>query len=204
MWVRGRFEFLFFIFISKSRVWCVPLSYFDSMSIENWLRVVFHTSRQPLSSRITNFPISSIKSKDGLERRGLNVWRPMSVTVTWLTLTRKTETHEEPAFDINWCCKPHRMGLRLKYKKNGMDVWTDCTVYDKCTMCANDSVHHNLKMVFVCLHIALFLYHSPSYYHPLPILIINNCLELCHERMVCAVWLVIFLRCFIPFDTSMK
>ena len=134
MWVRGRFEFLFFIFISKSRVWCVPLSYFDSMSIENWLRVVFHTSRQPLSSRITNFPISSIKSKDGLERRGLNVWRLMSVTVTWLTLTRKTETPEEPAFDINWCCKPHWMGLRLKYKKM---AWmcgrtVQCTISVRC------------------------------------------------------------------------
>ena len=62
------------------------------------------------------------KSKEGLERRGLNVWRLMSVIVAWQALTPKTKMYRAPEFD--WCCQPHEMrpGHHLNLKMD-MDGW---------------------------------------------------------------------------------
>ena len=51
----------------------------------------------------------------GLIKRGLNVWRPMSVIVAWLALTRITYMYGEPVFDKARCYQPHRHHLNLKW-----------------------------------------------------------------------------------------
>ena len=46
--------------------------------------------------RQTVFLILALDDEGGLQWYGLNVWRLMSVFVTWLPLTCKTEMHGEP------------------------------------------------------------------------------------------------------------
>ena len=51
---------------------------------------------------ITNFPFTGIKNKEGLGRHGLNMWRLVSMSLTCVALTHKTEMHGEPVFDVGW------------------------------------------------------------------------------------------------------
>ena len=45
---------------------------------------------------------------------------------SWLPLTHKTAMHEEPVFDIAWCCQPHRMahGQHPNLKWIWVDGWS--------------------------------------------------------------------------------
>ena len=61
----------------------------------------------PVSILSQTFWFLVLDSKEGLWRRGLDVWRLIQVFVAWLTLAHKTEMHGEPVFDMAWCCQSH-------------------------------------------------------------------------------------------------
>ena len=88
-----------------------------------------HSMLSPVSYLSQTFWFPALEGGEGLKIHGLKVWRLMSVFVAWQPLTRKAEMHGELAFDIAWCCQPHRMGHKqhpdLKLDMDGwMDYWT--------------------------------------------------------------------------------
>ena len=72
-----------------------------------WTCTAYHVLYQ-ICYRLSHFPV--LESKEGQERRGLNVCRSMSVIVAWLTLMRKTEMNGESMLNIACCCQHHRIG----------------------------------------------------------------------------------------------
>ena len=71
--------------------------------------------------------LPALEGEVGLERHGLTVLRLLSVIAAWLLLTRKTEMHGEPVFNIAWCCEPHRMGhWQPPNLWMSMDGWMVC------------------------------------------------------------------------------
>ena len=93
---------------------------------------VFHFRRlSPVwnLSQTSHFP--ALESKEGLGKHGLNVWRPMSVSVALLALTHCTEMHGEPVFNIACCCQPHRMGHGQHFNlRMDLDGWMVIGIYD--------------------------------------------------------------------------
>ena len=57
---------------------------------------------------VTTIPGTIMRGRP--KRRGLNMWRTISVYVAWLALTGRTDMHGEPLFDVVWCCQHRWMG----------------------------------------------------------------------------------------------
>ena len=75
-----------------------------------WLRWCMYSVPRPVSKLSPTFLFLSPEGKGGLERYCLNVSILLSVNVSWLALTHRTEILGEPVFGIVWCCLPHWMG----------------------------------------------------------------------------------------------
>ena len=113
----------------------------------------------------------ALEGKDGLERRGLNVWNLMSEIVAWPVLTRKAEMHGERVFNIACCCQ--REKGRRQYPNLKMDI--DGSTSDKrfhVTMYGGRSqlVNDNKRMVSITAWITKLSvenYAKFKCYHPI-------------------------------------
>ena len=84
-----------------------------------------------LSNLSQTFHFPALESKEGLGKHGLNVWRPMSVSMAKLAFTHCTEMHGEPVFNIACCCQPHRMGHGQHFNlRMDLDGWMVIGIYD--------------------------------------------------------------------------
>ena len=116
-----------------------------------WLRCVLDVNK----CLFAHFPFLALECEEGLERRGLNVWRLMSVIMAWLALTCKTKTHRELVFDVA-CYQTHRMG-HGQHPKWWMNGWMDGNSTRKWSMEQNPQMHIGEFKIFI------FLRHGTNY-----------------------------------------
>ena len=68
----------------------------QSFAVGGWNGMNIYIGPRPVTNLSQTYRFPNLEGQEGLEMYGINMSRLVSRKVTWLALTRKTETHGDP------------------------------------------------------------------------------------------------------------